>query len=165
MRVSVATMSRAVRKLGWSFIKDDWESLSETKRNAFRLYMRSMYPRRFVLLDKCSTSIVLTRLSRVPRGKRAHGKAPRNRSKNIILIGAIGADRVKPSMSVERATDGLAFETNIEHFLAPTLEAGQIIVVDNLLVHKSRRVKELIEGAGAELLFLPLYSPDFHPIE
>ena len=68
-------------------------------------------------------------------------------------------------MSVEGATDGVAFETYIEHFLAPTLKDGQVVVMDNLQVHKSRRVKEIIEGAGAEVLFLPPYSPDFSPIE
>jgi transposase len=68
-------------------------------------------------------------------------------------------------MSVEGATDGVAFETYIEHFLAPTLKDGQVVVMDNLQVHKSRRVKEIIEGAGAEVLFLAPYSPDFSPIE
>ena len=68
-------------------------------------------------------------------------------------------------MSVEGAVDGEAFETYIEHFLLPTLERGQIIVMDNLSVHKSKRVEKLIEEAGATLLFFPPYSPDFNPIE
>ena len=68
-------------------------------------------------------------------------------------------------MSVEGATDGVAFETYVEHFLVPTLKEGQVVVMDNLQVHKSRRVKELIESVGAEVLFLPPYSPDFSPIE
>ncbi len=68
-------------------------------------------------------------------------------------------------MSVEGAVDGKAFETYVEHFLAPTLNRGQIVVMDNLSVHKSKRVQWLIEQAGATLLFLPPYSPDFNPIE
>ncbi len=68
-------------------------------------------------------------------------------------------------MSVEGATDAAAFETYIEHFLAPTLKEGQVVVMDNLQVHKSKRVRELIEDVGAEVLFLPPYSPDFSPIE
>ena len=69
-------------------------------------------------------------------------------------------------MSVEGPTDGAAaFETYVGHFLAPTLKAGQVVVMENLQVHKSLRAKELIEGAGAEVLFLPPYSPDFSPIE
>ena len=68
-------------------------------------------------------------------------------------------------MSVEGATDGAAFQTYIEHFLAPTLKTGQIVVMDNLQAHKSLKVRELIESAGASVLFLPSYSPDFSPIE
>jgi transposase len=68
-------------------------------------------------------------------------------------------------MSVEGATDGIAFETYVKHFLVPTLKEGQVVVMDNLHLHKSRRVKQIIEEAGAEILFLPPYSPDFSPIE
>jgi hypothetical protein len=57
-------------------------------------------------------------------------------------------------MSVEGATDGAAFETYVEHFLLPTLKKGQIVVMDNLQVHKCLKVRELIEGAGARVLFL-----------
>jgi transposase len=67
--------------------------------------------------------------------------------------------------SVEGATDGAAFETYVKHFLAPTLKKGQVVVMDNLQVHKSLRVRELIEEAGASILFLPPYWPDFSPIE
>jgi transposase len=138
----------------------------EHRRSVFREYVRSIDPRRFVFLDECSTNISLSPIyARAPKGERAHGKAPRNWGKNISLISAIGADGVKPSMTTEGAVDGLAFETYLEHFLLPALKAGQIVVMDNLSVHKSRRVKELIEQKGAALLFLPPYSPAFNPIE
>ena len=68
-------------------------------------------------------------------------------------------------MSVEGAVDGKAFEAYVEHFLAPTLKRGQIVVMDNLSVHKSRRIERLVEEAGCTLLFLPPYSPDLNPIE
>jgi transposase len=68
-------------------------------------------------------------------------------------------------MSVEEAVDGKAFESYIENFLLPNLRHGQIVVMDNLSVHKSARVQRLIEKAGATLLFLPPYSPDYNPIE
>lgn len=68
-------------------------------------------------------------------------------------------------MSVEGAVDGEAFEAYVEHFLVPELKRGQIMVMDNLSVHKSKRVQRLVEGAGCELWFLPPYSPDFNPIE
>jgi len=120
-----------------------------------------------VFVDECSTNIALTRLyARAPRGERAYGKAPRNWGKNITLISSLSADEgIGAAMSVEGATDGAAFETYVKHFLAPTLRRGQIVVMDNLQVHKIKRVRDLVEGAGAEVLFLPPYSPDFSPIE
>jgi transposase len=119
-----------------------------------------------VFVDECSTNISLTTLyARAPRGDRAYGQAPRNWGKNVTLICSLSTEGVGAAMSVEGATDGVAFETYVEHFLAPTLEAGQVVVMDNLQVHKSKRVRELIEGVGAEILFLPPYSPDFSPIE
>lgn len=69
-------------------------------------------------------------------------------------------------LAVEGSTNAVVFETYIEKILAPTLEPGQIVVMDDLCAHKDQRVKELIEGRGCELLYLPLYSsPDFNPIE
>jgi transposase len=68
-------------------------------------------------------------------------------------------------MSVEDATDGSASQTYVEHILLPTLKIGEDVVMDNLQVHNSSRVKELIEGVGASVLLLPAYSPEFSPIE
>jgi transposase len=119
-----------------------------------------------VFVDECSTNIALTRLyARAPRGERAYGEAPRNWGKNITLIASLSPQGIGAAMSVEGATDGAAFETYVEHFLVPTLEEGQVVVMDNLQVHKSTRVRRLIEGTGAQILFLPPYSPDFSPIE
>jgi len=138
----------------------------ERRRRSFRQYVGSIVADRFVFVDECSTNISLSPIfARAPRGERAHGKAPRNWGKNVSLICAIDASGVKPSMSVEGAVDGKAFETYVERFLVPTLKRGQIVVMDNLSVHKSRRVERLLEEAGATLLFLPPYSPDFNPIE
>ncbi len=117
-------------------------------------------------MDECSTNIALTRLyARAPKGERACGKAPRNWGKNITLVCSLGAEGIGAATSVEGATDGAAFEAHVEHFLAPTLKAGQVAVMDNLQVHKMENARELIEDAGAEVLFLPPYSPDFSPIE
>jgi len=128
--------------------------------------VRSLDPGRLVFVDECSTNVALTSLyARAPRGERAYGEAPRNWGKNVTLIASLSTEGVMAAMSVAGATDAAAFETYIEHFLAPTLKDGQVVVMDNLQVHKSKRVRELIEGAGAEVLFLPPYSPDFSPIE
>jgi transposase len=69
------------------------------------------------------------------------------------------------SMTVEGATDSEAFEAYVEHFLAPTLEKGQVVILDGLGAHRPKRIRELIEARGADLVFLPSYSPDFNPIE
>jgi transposase len=128
--------------------------------------VKEIDPGRLVFVDECGTNITLTRLyARAPRGERAFGKAPRNWDKNVTLIGAMSAEGMGQSMSVEGATDGAAFEAYVKHFLVPTLKDGQVVVMDNLQAHKSRRVGKLIESVGASVLFLPPYSPDFSPIE
>ena len=103
--------------------------------------------------------------ARAPKGKRAYGKVPRNRGKNTTLIAAITLEEgMGESMSMEGATDALAFETYVEHFLAPTLREGQV-VLDRLGAHRTQKVRELVEGRGADLVFLPSYSPEMNPIE
>ena len=103
--------------------------------------------------------------SRAPRGERAYGKVPRNRGKNTTLIASMSLSGMGEAMCVEGATDALAFEVYVEHFLAPTLKEGQVVVLDNLGAHRPKRVRELIEERGADLVFLPSYSPDLDPIE
>ncbi len=138
----------------------------ERRRGSFAEYVRSIVSERFVFVDECSTNIALSPIfARASRGERACGKAPRNWGKNVSLVCAIDASGVKPSMSVEGAVDARAFEAYVEHFLVPKLRRGQIVVMDNLSVHKSKRVERLVEGAGCELLFLPPYSPGMNPIE
>jgi transposase len=77
-----------------------------------------------------------------------------------ITLGGIGE-----TMAVEGSTDRWVFEAYIEHALAPTLEAGRVVIMDNLPAHKPTRVRELIEKRGCELIYLPSYSPDLNPIE
>jgi transposase len=103
--------------------------------------------------------------SRAPRGQRARGCAPRNRGKNRTLITALTLDGMGPGLLLEGALDGAAFEAYITHLLAPTLRPGQIVVVDNLKAHHRERAQAAIEARGAELWFLPSYSPDLTPIE
>lgn len=128
--------------------------------------MKCLDSNRLVFVDECGTNIGLTPLrARAPKGERAFGQAPRNRGKNTTLLAALSSEGIRAAMTVEGATDGAAFEVYVEHFLVPTLKVGQVVVMDNLQVHKSSRVRELIEGVGASVLFLPAYSPDFSPVE
>lgn len=104
-------------------------------------------------------------LSRAPKGERAYGKVPRNRGKNTTLIASMSLHGIGESMCIEGSTDSEVFEIYVEHFLAPKLSAGQVVVLDGLGAHRPKRVRELIEEKGAELVFLPSYSPDLNPIE
>ncbi len=79
---------------------------------------------------------------------------------SMTLDGAMGE-----AMAVEGSTKAFVFEAYVEHFLAPNLQEGQIVVMDNLGAHKTQRVRESIEARGCELWFLPAYSPDLNPIE
>ena len=103
--------------------------------------------------------------ARAPKGKRAYGRVPRNRGKNMTLIASMSLSGMGQAMAFEGATDKVVFEAYVERFLAPALRPGQVVVLDNLSAHKGQRVRDLVEARGASLLFLPAYSPDFSPIE
>jgi transposase len=103
--------------------------------------------------------------SRAPRGERAYGRVPKNRGKNLTLIASMSLQGMGESMCLEGATDARAFEAYVEHFLAPSLSEGQVVVMDNLGAHRPERIRELIEARGADVVFVPSYSPDLNPIE
>jgi transposase len=105
--------------------------------------------------------------ARTPRGKRAHGEGPRNRGKITTLIAAVTLEgAMGESITVEGATDALAFEAHVERFLAPSLSEGQVVVPGGLGAHRrTEKVEELIEARGADLVFLPSYSPDLNHME
>lgn len=131
------------------------------------MVMFSIDPERFVFVDECSSNTSLAPLYGWARkGERAHQKAPRNWGKNITLLSSIGKRMgMGASLVVEGSTNRTVFETYLEDVLCPTLKRGQVVVMDNLSSHKGERVRELIEGKGCELVYLPPYSPDFNPIE
>ena len=138
----------------------------EEARDAWRRRLSGVDPRRFVFVDECSTNVRMVPLrARAPKGERAFGKAPKNWENNVTLISSMNLGGMGASMSIEGSADGDAFLAYVERFLCPTLKRGQIVVMDNLQVHKMKKVRELIEGRGCSLVFLPSYSPDFNPIE
>jgi hypothetical protein len=103
--------------------------------------------------------------ARAPKGQRAVGGAPRNWKKNTSIVGALSPQGVQAVISLEGSTSMDAFEVFVEKILVPTLTPGQIVVLDNLSAHKSARAKALVEEVSFPWHFLPLYSPDFNPIE
>jgi len=121
---------------------------------------------RLVFVDETSTNVALTpRYARAPRGERARGKVPRNWGKNVTLLSSITLEGMGPSMSIEGSSDTDSFGLYMREILAPFLKRGQIVLMDNLSVHTSGWVRELIEERGCQLWLLPSYSPDMNPIE
>ena len=108
----------------------------------------------------------MTRLrGRSKRGERLVDKTPHGHWKTTTLIAALGIDGMRCSTVVDGAVNGDVFEAFIAQVLTPELRPGDVVVMDNLSSHKRARTRELIESAGAELVFLPPYSPDLNPIE
>ena len=108
----------------------------------------------------------MTRLrGRAPRGERLIDKTPHGHWKTTTLIAALGIGGMRCSTVVDGAVNGDVFEAFVEQVLVPELQSGDVVIMDNLSSHKRQRIRELIEGAGARLVFLPPYSPDLNPIE
>jgi len=121
---------------------------------------------RLVFVDEMGANVSLCPLYAWSRkGHRAFGSAPRNWGKNVTLLASITHRGVGPCLAVEGATRREVFEAYLERVLTPSLRPGQIVVVDNLSAHKGGRVREIVEGVGCELEYLPPYSPDLNPIE
>jgi transposase len=119
-----------------------------------------------VFVDEMGTHTSLAAVyAYAPIGERAFFEIPRNRGKNTTLLTSLHAEGMGPSMAVQGATTARVFEAYVECLLVPALRPGQVVVMDNLGAHRPKRVRELIEGRGCELIYLPPYSPDLNPIE
>ncbi len=123
-------------------------------------------PGRLVFVDEMGAHTSLAPLyAYAPVGERAFFEIPRNRGKNTTLLTSIDRGGMGPTLAVEGATNARVFETYVERLLAPALRPGQVVVMDNLGAHRPKRIRELIEGQGCQLIYLPSYSPDLNPIE
>ncbi len=121
---------------------------------------------RFVFIDESSAKTNMTRLrGRGRRGQRVHDHAPHGHWNTTTMIGSIRLDGMTSCMAIDGATTGEVFRAYVRHVLCPTLRQGDIVIADNLSVHKDRGSEALIKACGASLEFLPPYSPDFNPIE
>jgi transposase len=108
----------------------------------------------------------MTRLrGRAPRGQRVIEAVPHGHWKTTTLIAALGFHGLRCAMLLDGAVNALAFQAFVQHVLTPKLRANDLVVLDNLSSHKRPRIAELIRAAGAELVYLPPYSPDLNPIE
>jgi transposase len=121
---------------------------------------------RLVFIDETGASTKLARLyGRSPRGTRCVASMPHGHWKTTTFVGALRATGLTAPMVLDGPMDGPAFEAYVKEVLAPTLRPGDIVVMDNLPAHKRAEIRIAIEAAGAGLLYLPPYSPDFNPIE
>jgi transposase len=119
-----------------------------------------------IFVDETWSKTNMTRLrGRAPVGQRLVQKVPAGHWKTTTLIAALGISGIRCSTVVDGAVNGDVFEAFVEQVLVPELRAGDVVVMDNLSSHKRQRTRERIEGAGAAVLFLPPYSPDYNPIE
>ena len=117
-------------------------------------------PERLVFIDETGASSKMAR-----RGGRCRAPVPHGHWRTATFVGALRLHGMTAPMVLDGAMNGAAFLAYVQQILVPTLPPGDIVVVDNLPAHKPFAVRHAIESAGAELCFLPPYSPDFNPIE
>lgn len=135
-------------------------------RKFFRELIRRYCATRLIFLDEfgCNTAMS-RRYAWAPKGKKAIGYAPLNYGENVSVVAAMGLNGMTASMQIEGAISGEVFLEYVRQVLVPTLRPGDVVVMDNLPVHKVDGVAQAIHDAGAKILYLPSYSPDFNPIE
>jgi transposase len=138
----------------------------QQQRVEFWQLIQGILAKDMIFIDESGVNLALVRLfARAPKGQRAHGARPHKRGKNVSVIGAIGLDGVITQYSILGASDGLTFEAFIAQKLVPKLWVGACVIMDNCSIHKGKEIEALIQRAGARLIYLPPYSPDFSPIE
>lgn len=121
---------------------------------------------RLIYLDESGVTTQMTRTrGRGLGGARIHEATPQGHWKILTILGAISIRGMIATMTIEEPTDTDIFLAYLEHVLCPELRPNDVVVMDNLSAHKVQGVRELIEATGAELLYLPPYSPDLNPIE
>ncbi len=137
-------------------------------RNNFAIARRFVVPSSLVFLDESGAKTNMTRLyGRSPKGERLYDSVPHGRWGTTTMLSAIRFDGViePASLVYEGPTDAAVFLTYVEDCLAPALRAGDLVVMDNLSSHKVKGVAEAIQAVGADVWYLPPYSPDLNPIE
>jgi transposase len=155
----------ALKKKSLHAAEQDTEEVRR-RREQWRQATSQIDPARLIFLDESGVTTEMTRrYGRAPRGARVREGTPAGHWRTLTVLGAIRQSGWVATMTIEAATDGEIFQAYLEQVLCPQLQPGDIVVMDNLSAHKVSGVRELIEEAGAELRYLPPYSPDFNPIE
>ena len=135
-------------------------------RRRWRRRQAALDPKRLVFLDETWTKTNMARrYGRCRLGRRLIGRVPHGHWKTTTFVAALRHDAITAPFVIDRPMNGDIFRTYVERVLAPTLQDGDIVILDNLGSHKGSEVRRLIQARGASLLFLPPYSPDLNPIE
>ena len=166
--VSVSTVCRRLSQLDQTRKKKSRSALEAdpVKRAAFAIKQQTLPTNRLWVMDEFGVHQGMTRHhARAPRGERAKAVERFQTGPNISVISALTLNGVRAPMMIEGAIDANALERYVEHFLAPQLRPGDIVLWDNVAIQKNARVRERIEATGARIEPLPAYSPDLNPIE
>jgi transposase len=137
----------------------------EKRRREFRKAVEPIEPKRLVFVDETGVTTAMTpAYGRAPRGERVEAEAPAS-WESMTVIAAMGLDGVRAPLAFPGSVNAATFESYVERVLVPTLRRGDVVVFDNLSSHLGPAVFESIERAGAVVMPLPPYSPDYTPIE
>lgn len=135
-------------------------------RQAWSEGQTNLDPERLIFIDESGLSTKMARLRGwAPKGERCRAAIPHGHWKTITFVGGLTLDGFVAPMLLDGPMDGECFLAWVEQMLAPTLQPADLVVMDNLPAHKVAGIRQAIEAKGAELLYLPPYSPDLNPIE
>jgi transposase len=138
----------------------------QQERAAYQEAIAALDAARFKFIDESGVNLAMTRrYGRAPRGERVVGNVPQNYGTNVTMLAALGRHGVEAVMTIDGATDAEVFRAYVAQVLGPTLRPGDIVILDNLRAHKAAGIGEAIEQVGAQVVYLPPYSPDLSPIE
>jgi transposase len=172
VNVSVSTIHRVLAALRLTRKKKTLRAAEQDKKDLARKrakwhrQAKQLDPERLVFIDESGANTSMTRLyGRAPVGERVYDSVPQGSWKTMTMVAALRSDTVTAPFMFEGATDTAAFGTYVEQVLVPQLRQGDVVVMDNLPTHKGLRIKKAIRAVGADVKFLPPYSPDFNPIE
>ena len=136
------------------------------ERRRWRGWQPFMDPARLVFLDETATTTNMTRrYGRSPADRRLVAAVPHGHRRTTTFIAGLRQAGILAPLVLDGPMTGIAFRAYVDQLLAPALEPGDVVVLDNLAVHKVAGVREALAAAGASVLYLPPYSPDLNPIE
>ncbi|UYZ08941.1 IS630 family transposase [Agrobacterium salinitolerans] len=170
--ISRSALGAWLRGRGWTFKKKSAHALEQDRpdvlkrRRAWFEGQLDLDPEKLIFIDETGLSTKMARLrGRAIRGERCRAGVPHGHWKTTTFTGALRLTGMTAPFVYDGAMNGNVFLAYVEQVLSPTLQTGDVVVMGNLPAHKAAGVRDAIERAGAKLMFLPPYSPDFNPIE